>query len=189
MVADSRDQLCGSSRTVARQQHGTHYGAVCYHPFHAVTTCLTTFKRWTHSASPVGPVVYTQFWCFCKCNMPCHPAPLIAPGFSETLGLCWLLPEICDAFCWLRMCPAVNASPGDLVHLDGIMPPASYPKVLKLDEWKQVVPGLLVKGGKVSHGCARTAFSNYKPGSCAQCLSQSERVGEAGLTCNLSMRH
>jgi hypothetical protein len=43
----------------------------------------------------------------------------------------------------------VNACPGDLVHLDGVMPPASYPKVLKLDDWKQVVPGLVVKGGKV----------------------------------------
>lgn len=44
---------------------------------------------------------------------------------------------------------AVNACPGDLVHLDGVMPAASYPKVLKLDDWKQVVPGLVVKGGKV----------------------------------------
>jgi hypothetical protein len=30
------------------------------------------------------------------------------------------------------------SSPGDLVHLDGMMPPAEPPKVLKLDEWKQV---------------------------------------------------
>lgn len=46
--------------------------------------------------------------------------------------------------------PPVHACPGDLVHLDGVMPPESFPKVLKLDEWKQVVPGLVVQGGKAT---------------------------------------
>jgi hypothetical protein len=46
---------------------------------------------------------------------------------------------------------AEGSQPGDLVHLDGCSPPASYPKVLKLDEWRKVVPGLVVAaGGKVS---------------------------------------
>jgi hypothetical protein len=36
------------------------------------------------------------------------------------------------------------------VHLDGATAPSSYPKVLKLDEWRKVVPGLVVAaGGKV----------------------------------------
>jgi len=35
------------------------------------------------------------------------------------------------------------------------MPPESFPKVLKLDEWKQVVPGLVVQGGKVREGGER----------------------------------
>lgn len=46
--------------------------------------------------------------------------------------------------------PPVNACPGDLVHLDGVSPPAAYPKVLKTDDWRQVVPGLVVRGGKAT---------------------------------------
>lgn len=45
--------------------------------------------------------------------------------------------------------PPEGAQPGDLVHLDGAMPPESYPKVLKPDIWRRVVPGLTVQGGKV----------------------------------------
>lgn len=46
--------------------------------------------------------------------------------------------------------PAEGSQPGDLIHLDGAIPPEAYPKVLKLDEWKKVVPGLVVTaGGKV----------------------------------------
>lgn len=53
------------------------------------------------------------------------------------------------------------------MHLDGIMPPASYPKVLKLDDWKQVVPGLMVKGGKV--GCSTAVQRLHLP--CRQTVS------------------
>lgn len=61
-----------------------------------------------------------------------------------------LPPPICFCSCCCCCCPlAVNACPGDLVHLDGVMPPAAYPKVLKTDDWRQVVPGLVVRGGKV----------------------------------------
>ncbi|WIA32753.1 hypothetical protein OEZ86_005938 [Tetradesmus obliquus] len=47
--------------------------------------------------------------------------------------------------------PPEGSQPGDLVHLDGSTAPAAYPKVLKLDEWRKVVPGLVVaKGGKAT---------------------------------------
>jgi hypothetical protein len=38
-----------------------------------------------------------------------------------------------------------------VVHLDGASPPAAYPKVLKLDEWRAVVPGLVVRGGNATY--------------------------------------
>jgi hypothetical protein len=48
---------------------------------------------------------------------------------------------------------AEGSQPGDLVHLDGSTAPASYPTVVKLDEWRKVVPGLVVAaGGKVRGG-------------------------------------
>jgi len=34
-----------------------------------------------------------------------------------------------------------------VIHLDGVIPPAQYPKVIKSDEWKKVVPGLVVASG------------------------------------------
>lgn len=34
-----------------------------------------------------------------------------------------------------------------MVHLDGVPPPDCFPKVLKLDDWKKVAPGLVVGAG------------------------------------------
>lgn len=48
--------------------------------------------------------------------------------------------------------PPEGSQPGDLIHLDGSIPPDSYPKVLKPDVWRKVVPGLTVQGGKVGAG-------------------------------------
>jgi hypothetical protein len=50
---------------------------------------------------------------------------------------------------------ADGSQPGDLVHLDGAMPPTQYPKVIKSDDWKKIVPGLVVAaGGKVGQQIA-----------------------------------
>eukprot|EP00878_Enallax_costatus_P035717 GHUV01039923.1.p3 GENE.GHUV01039923.1~~GHUV01039923.1.p3 ORF type:complete len:114 (+),score=20.31 GHUV01039923.1:350-691(+) len=45
--------------------------------------------------------------------------------------------------------PPEGSQPGDLIHLDGVTPPETYPKVMKPDVWRKVVPGLTVQGGKV----------------------------------------
>lgn len=53
--------------------------------------------------------------------------------------------------CLLCLLDATEGSaPGDLVHLDGSCTPASHPKVLKSDDWKKVVPGLVVQRGKAT---------------------------------------
>ncbi|KIZ05494.1 methionyl-tRNA synthetase [Monoraphidium neglectum] len=47
--------------------------------------------------------------------------------------------------------PPEGSQPGDPVHLDGASPVAN-PKVLKLDEWRKVSPGLVVAGGHATYG-------------------------------------
>ncbi|GBG00419.1 hypothetical protein Rsub_13181 [Raphidocelis subcapitata] len=47
--------------------------------------------------------------------------------------------------------PPEGSQPGDPVHLDGCAP-AANPKVLKLDEWRRVSPGLAVAGGRATYG-------------------------------------
>lgn len=54
----------------------------------------------------------------------------------------------------LPLVPPEGAAPGDAVHLDGCAAPHSYPKILKPDVWKSVLPGLRVHGGKVGQRAA-----------------------------------
>lgn len=59
-----------------------------------------------------------------------------------------LVDKPCCLLCFLDA--TEGSAPGDLVHLDGSCTPASHPKVLKSDDWKKVVPGLVVQRGKAT---------------------------------------
>lgn len=88
--------------------------------------------------------------CICVCTSLSGASVRVAGVNRQHARCCCCLPY-CPC-CACTCLHPVNACPGDVVHLDGISPPATYPKVLKLDEWKQVVPGLVVRSGKVSFG-------------------------------------
>jgi hypothetical protein len=137
---------------------------------HYYYLCTCCFWCWCNAGVPIALLSFERS---CLCFCPLGGAAILSLGLPFYTPV---TPQLLDNSYKLHigfpcrrylvdspllLCPAAasvsfspgeseGARPGDLVHLDGSCPPATYPKVLKLDDWRKVVSGLVVRGGKAT---------------------------------------